>query len=387
MGMPPPAPDAASAPLPSVLQLRSSAGVYGAERVLLALGDGLRRQGVRSRLLGIHNYLLERQPLHEAALAAGQDTVLLPCRGRIDMRTVSALGAQLDATGAGVLHVHDYKSAFYAWLATRQRPRVKLVATLHGWVESSQALRLYTTLELALLRRFDALVVVARDQAARLLRAGVPAARIHQVDNGIALPAAPSPERVAALRGELDLAGPGPVLAAVARLSPEKNLALLLAAFAAVARDDARLLLVGDGPERRALEAQAEALGVQSRVRFAGARADVDDLWGLVDCLALPSLSEGMPLVVLEAMARGIPVVASAVGDVPRLLANASHGRLVPPGDEAALRAALGEALALPRRHDAQAAAFVQSAHSADAMAARYLDLYQELSGHGRKTA
>jgi glycosyltransferase involved in cell wall biosynthesis len=370
-----------------VLQLRSSAGLYGAERVVLALADGLRMRGARCRLLGIRNYLMARQPLHEAALAAGHDAVLLPCRGRIDMRTVSALSAQLAASGATVLHVHDYKSAFYAWLATRQHPRVKLVATLHGWVESSQALRLYTRLELALLRRFDALAVVAQDQAARLLRAGVPAARIHQVDNGIAMPAAPDPSRVSALRGELDLAGSGPVLAAVARLAPEKNLAMLLSAFAASRRDDARLLLVGDGPERAALEAQADALGLRPRVRFAGARTDMDVVWGLVDCLALPSLGEGMPLVVLEAMSRGIPVVASAIGDVPRLLSGSEHGRLVPPGDEAALREAIDAALAGPAAHDARAAAFVQAHHSADAMAARYLDLYQELAGHGRKTA
>ena len=75
----------------SVLQLRSSAGLYGADRMVLALDAGLRRQGARSRLLSIHNYLLATQPLHEAAIAAGQDAVLLPCRGRIDMRTVAAL--------------------------------------------------------------------------------------------------------------------------------------------------------------------------------------------------------------------------------------------------------------------------------------------------------
>jgi L-malate glycosyltransferase len=375
----------------SVLQLRSSAGLYGADRMVLALDGGLRQHGARSRLLSIHNYLLPTQPLHEAAIAAGRDAVLLPCRGRIDMRTVAALRAQLDAHAVDVLHVHDYKSAFYAWLATRQRPRVRLVATLHGWVESSRALRLYNRLEIALLRRFDALVVVAMAQRERLLRAGVARTRVHQVDNGIALPAVATRAGSASLRMELGLGGSGPVFAAVARLSPEKNLPQLVAAFAGVAaaEPDARLLVVGDGPQREALRGQVEQAGLHERVRFAGVRADMERIYPLVDCLVLPSLSEGMPLVVLEAMAHGIPVIASAVGDVPALLAHSQHGRLVPPGDEAALRTAMLEALSGRGRNDMRAAEFIRERHSAHAMAGRYLDLYRELlvERHDRKTA
>ncbi len=374
----------------SILQLRSSAGLYGADRVVLALDEGLRQRGARSRLLSIRNYLLDTQPLHEAALAAGHDAVLLPCRGRIDRRTVAALGTQIDARRVDELHVHDYKSAFYAWLATRRRPQVRLVATLHGWVEASPALRLYTKLEIALLRRFDALVVVAATQSERLLRAGVPHARIHRIDNGIA-DLATGGARSEELRTELGLDGTGPVFAAVARLSPEKNLSQLVSAFAAVVAADgaARLLIVGDGPERQALEAQVARLGLQACVRFAGTRTDMARIYPLVDCVVLPSLSEGMPLVVLEAMACEIPVIASAVGDVPRLLAHTQHGCLLPPGDEATLRAALLAAAAQPARRDAQGAAFVRAHHSGAAMAGRYLDLYRNLlvEGHGRKTA
>jgi len=373
----------------TVLQLRSSAGMYGADGVVLALDQALRSEGVPGVLLCIRNYLLDRQPLHEAAAAAGCDAVLVPCRGRIDMRTVDALVAQIDARGAGVLHVHDYKSAFYAWLAVRRRPGVKLVATLHGWVESSRALRLYTTLELALLRRFDALAVVSRPQVERLLRAGVPRDRIHQVDNGIAMPAPAPPNPT--LRHMLGLDGTGPVLAAVARLSPEKNLAQLVPAFAAAssANPRARLLVVGDGPERDALQALADASGAGGRIVFTGRRDDVADIYRTVDALVLPSLSEGMPLVVLEAMSHGLPVIASAVGEVPRLLAGTAHGVLLPPGDAGQLEAALQQAIAAPPGHDARAVETVRSDYSTAAMAARYLDLYHSLQArdHGRKSA
>lgn len=373
----------------TVLQLRSSAGMYGADRVVLALDQALRSAGSGSALLSIRNYLLDRQPLHETAASAGCDAVLLPCRGRIDMRTVDALVTQVDARGAGVLHAHDYKSAFYAWLAARRRPGVKLVATLHGWVESSRALRLYTTLELALLRRFDALAVVSRPQVERLLRAGVPGNRIHQVDNGIAMPA-PNPTNPA-LRRMPGLEGTGPVLAAVARLSPEKNLGQLVSAFAAAsaANPRARLLVVGDGPERDALQALADTSGGGGRIVFTGRRDDVADIYRTVDALVLPSLSEGMPLVVLEAMSHGLPVIASAVGEVPRLLAGTAHGVLLRPGDTGQLEAALRQMIARPPGHDARAVESVRTRYSTAAMAARYLDVYDSLQArnHGRKSA
>lgn len=375
----------------STLLLRSSAGLYGADRVVLALNNGLAGHGVRSRLLNINNYRMREQPLHELACARGQDSVLLPCRGRIDTGTVNALATQIASAGAAVVHSHDYKSAFYAWLATRRQP-APLVATLHGWVEGSSSLRLYTRLELALLRRFDALVVVAGEQVERLLKAGIPRSRIHQIDNGIETTHADG-AGAAVLRDRLGIAAGSHVFTAVARLSSEKNLSMLLQAFAPVVAHSpgATLVLVGDGPEREALQAQADQLGLARgrQLHFLGARDDMAAIYAMTDCLVLPSLSEGMPLVVLEAMACEVPVLASAVGDIPRLLARSEHGRLVPAGDVVALQAALEEALMLRGRRDVAARAYVDEHHSARAMAGRYLDLYSRLleSTHDRRAS
>jgi len=378
-----------AAPADSILQLRSSAGLYGADRLLVALDDALNLYGVPSRLLSINNYRLQRQPLHEHALAHGCDALLLPCRGKLDMRTVAALVAQIDSCRATTLHVHDYKSAFYAWVAARRRPHMKLVTTLHGWVETSTALRLYTRLELSLLHRFDMLAVVSGDQIQRLVQAGIPRSRIRQIDNGITIGSdAPASS---ALRLELGLGQASRVFAAVGRLAPEKNLPALLDAFAAVAAIEpgARLLLAGDGPEMQPLQAKAVKLGLQGRVLFLGNRPDMERIYPLVDCLLLPSLSEGMPLVALEAMSRGIPVIASAVGSLPSLLAHSDEGQLVPAGDAMALRTAMIEEAARPPRRDRGAAAYVRAHHSSQAMAASYLELYQAArsNGHDRKIA
>ena len=373
-----------------ILQLRSSAGLYGADRMVLALNRGLNRVTqnagtVHSRLLSINNYRMQGQPVHEAAVMAGQPAALLPCRGRLDHATVRALAGEIRTERAQCLHAHDYKSAFYAWLASRIEP-VKLVATLHGQVGTSRSLRFYNRLELALLRRFDALVVVAADQIGTLRAAGITGSRIHLIDNGIELPEAAvcgAPANAAlraAVRAELGLDPAVFVFAAVGRLAKEKNLTMLLEAFAPIGRAaGAVLLLIGDGPERAALEARIAQLGLGAQAQLLGERADMTRLYAGVDCLVLPSLSEGMPLVVLEAMAHGLPVLASRVGEVARLLSHAGQARLLPPGDVGALHAGLHEMRDGPGVADVKARDYVFSQHSPDAMATRYLDLYQSL--------
>lgn len=362
-----------------MLQVRSSAGLYGADKMVLVLNKELAGFDMDSCLLCINNYRSERQHLHDAAVAETQPTVLLPCRGRFDTDTLKALRDEIVRREARVLHVHDYKSAFYALLASREL-RVPIVATIHGWVNNSLTLRVYNWIEVALMRRFDALVVVAESQIERLLGAGLPRKRIHRIDNGIGIPAQGGPA-TSLSRAALGIPQDAYLFAAVGRLAPEKNLGLLLEAFAAQAARAPRsfLLLVGDGPERDALEAQAASLGLGGKVVFTGSRDDVQSIYPLVDCLVMPSLSEGMPLVILEAMSHGIRIVASAVGEIPRLLSHTRMGQTVPPAELAPLQAAMQAAAEAPAGRDESASEYVRRHHSAQAMASRYAEIYRTL--------
>ena len=121
---------------------------------------------------------------------------------------------------------------------------------------------------------------------------------------------------------------------------------------------------------------------------FCGVRKNALDYVQAADCLVLPSLSEGMPLVVLEAMSRGIPVIASAVGEIPRLLANSQYGQVVARGDERALRLAMINSITYTGRHDTKAREYVEKHHSIHAMASKYLDVYESLrmGSHERKS-
>jgi len=374
---------------PSVLQVRSSAGLYGADRMVLTLNRALAAQGVRSRLLSINNYRMREQALHEAAMTQAQDAALLPCEGRLDLRTARALAGQVERLPQPIIHVHDYKSAFYAWLATRRR-RVPLVATLHGWVENSQSQRLYHRIEMALLKKFDALVVVAGAQAERLAQAGIPRSRIHQVDNAIEPPPAVT-DMSPVLRANLGLAPDGYVFGAIGRLSPEKNIGLLLEAFASLAETDhaASLLVVGDGAEREALQARAVELGLGKRAIFTGVRDDMERIYPLIDCLVLPSLTEGMPRFGSRPRESAIPSTPTPVGEWPRLPAHGPRSRQGPVGDLGALATAMRDAAAEPGARDEAARDYVASRHFPAAMANAYLAIYHSLlaNEHGRKAS
>jgi glycosyltransferase involved in cell wall biosynthesis len=201
-----------------------------------------------------------------------------------------------------------------------------------GGPPPSRYTRVVLAADAVVARSVDATVVVAPPLRDFLVdRLHVPARRVVHIDNGLALPEAVLRERAVT------------ELLFVGLLVERKGVHLLLDALA-VAPAHLRLTVVGDGPQRADLEARAAALGLDGRVRFLGFRSDVPDLLAAADAFVLPSLMEQQPLVLIEAMGSGLPVVATRVGGVPDLVGDAgpSGGTLVvPPGDVGALGAAL----------------------------------------------
>jgi glycosyltransferase involved in cell wall biosynthesis len=167
---------------------------------------------------------------------------------------------------------------------------------------------------------------------------GLPAEKLVVILNGVELPKEPIPSPQEARAG-LGLPLDGSVLGAVSRLEPAKGIPFLIRALAQV--DNATLVIVGDGAERAALEALANDLGVARRIHWAGHRRDGDRLLPAFDLFVQPSLHEGLPNTVLEAMAAGLPVVATGVGGTPEVVVDGITGLLVPPRDPDALAQAI----------------------------------------------
>lgn len=231
-----------------------------------------------------------------------------------------------------------------------------------------------------LARRVDRYLAVSREIADELVeRLGWPAEKVEVVYNAVdadraAVPAPPG------LREQLGGSEARPLVLTPARLNAQKGHDTLLEAIAEV--PEALFLLAGDGPERERLEARAAELGLGERVRFLGRREDVPQLLAACDVFALPSLYEGSSLAVLEAMAAGIPVVSSAIGGTEELIDDGRSGLLVPPGDAAALTAALRRVLGDRQLREELAAAArerVDSGLRREQNAERVAAVYREL--------
>jgi glycosyltransferase involved in cell wall biosynthesis len=244
-----------------------------------------------------------------------------------------------------LLHTHDYKSNLIGWVAARQAG-IPIVATVHLHTQTDFRLRLYRQLDLWVLRRFSHIVAVAHAVAQDLVSQGVPPAQITVIHNAIdptqfdlnAFQSAGMRRRL-----ELMIAPEQPVVTFIGRLTAQKGLDYFLSMAAQVQPvvPPARFLIIGDGVLRAQLQAQAQALGLGKAITFLGHREDIPVWLAASDVVVNPSVREGLPYVILEALATARPVVATAVGGVPEVIVDGETGRLVHPGDVQALTQAV----------------------------------------------
>ena len=322
-------------------------------------------------------------------LAGGGAVVEVPALHRAvnpvaDGRATAWLAAWLRANRPHVVHTHSSKAGVVGRLAAAAAgiPAVHTAHTVHGWsfapqlaphrgagwggggkIRQAMIGAAKVNLERALARSTGALVVVTpldRDQG---LAVGVGRADQYRlVRSGVDLSAPRrGRDRRARMRAELGMAGCF-VVGTVGRLVAQKDLRTLIDAYAmsttspGIGGGRGRLVLVGDGPERVELEARARAAGLGDEVVFCGHRADAAELVAAFDVFALPSRWEGLPRALVEAVAAGVPVVATPVGGVAELVRHGQTGTLVPPADAAALAEALRDHARRPGRYRCQAA-------------------------------
>ncbi len=365
-----------------VLHLRNADLLGGPERLLLDQVERARgRDDARLTLVSFGREGAPH-PLLDEARRRGLDARLVAQRGSYDPRLGRRVRALLHEVAPDVVVGHDYKANLLLRRAARLHG-VPWVAVVHGYTAENLKVRLFERWDRRALRHAAAVVVVSEAGALTARAAGVAPERVHLVPNGIdadAVRRAAAAGR-ATLRARLGASPDERLVLALGRLSPEKGQRTLLQAWARLAPPHARLVLVGEGADRPALEALAAGAPA---VTFAGWRGDPHACLGAADLLVLPSLREGLPLALLEAMAVGLPIVASAVGGVPDALDGGRAGVLVPPGDAAALAAALARLLDDPGRAATLGAAArdrVLERYGAAAQAERLLAVYRAATG------
>ncbi|HXD87382.1 MAG TPA: glycosyltransferase [Urbifossiella sp.] len=317
----------------------------------------------------------------------GAPLISIPDRGPWDWRVVKLLLATCRREKVAIWHGHDYKTNALGLLLKRFW-RMRLVTTVHGWVRHTARTPLYYKIDKWCLPRYERVICVSDDLVEECTKCGVAEKNLVFVENGIDAADYRRRRTIREAKEALGFPTSRFLIGAVGRLSDEKGFDVLIRSVHALVqqKEDVHLVIVGEGSERATLERLVAELGMQDRVSLPGWQTDVRGYFEAMDAFALSSHREGLPNVLLEALALEVPLVATRVNGVPRLVQDGENGLLVDTGNCEALTAAL---LALIRdeplrdRFRAAGRQTVEGRYSFATRMGKLKDLYDELLGNG----
>jgi glycosyltransferase involved in cell wall biosynthesis len=324
-----------------------------------------------------------------------------PLAGRLQARNIDVAALRREPTfrpslavriarmtrdaGIDVLHCQQYSPFVYGALATLVRPALKVIYTEHGRFSDAPPSLKRRVVNPWLARLPGAIYAVSDELRGHMLREGFPAHRVGVIHNGIDVGPVPGWADRERARRALGLTPGALTIGTAARLDPVKDLVGLVEAFRVVrnSRPEARLVIAGEGPERQAIRSRVMALGLDDSVIMAGYRADVRALLPALDVYVNSSISEGVSLTILEAMAAELPVVATAVGGTPEVVAHETTGVLVRARDAGSLSAGVLTLAAQPALRRAMGLAgrrAVEARFTMDRMVEDYASVYEQLA-------
>ncbi len=356
----PPASSLFPQPSPVVLDVRVLAGTGGGpDKTILNSPRFLTRAGYHMLCAYMHP---PGDPafaqLSERAKELGAPLLSVMDRGPWDWKVAGQLLQICRRERVAIWHGHDYKSNLLGLLVRPLWP-MRLVTTVHGWVKHTRRTPLYYKIDELCLPHYESVICVSDDLVARCRACRVPEQRCVLIENGIDTEQYCRGQSVAEAKRRLAVPPGRTLIGGVGRLSAEKGFDLLLRAVQQLvaAGHDMGLVIVGEGDERARLEALTAELEIAGRVTLTGYHPDPRPIYEAMDLFVLSSLREGLPNVVLEAMALEVPVLATRIAGVPRLIQDGVNGTLVSPGSadhlaeaislllsDAALRARLAQA-------------------------------------------
>jgi glycosyltransferase involved in cell wall biosynthesis len=362
----------------AAIHLMSTGGFYGAERTVVELAAYLRDQGWDNHVVALEG--AGATELVRRATAERLSAEAFVPSGRLGfLPMVKRLRSLLQRYPRAVVHSHGYKPDLLLAIPGVANGLAR-VATCHSWYSETTRLRALEIADKWVLRGFDHVVAVSPEIRSDLLSSGVAAAKVSFVNNGISAPQVVTDTR-AATRAEFGVPEDAPLLVQIGRLARSKRNDLLLSALTRLSSAPKPwLLLVGDGELRGQLEVEAGRLGLAGRVVFCGYRNDIPRFLAAADALVLSSDKEGLPVIILEAMALRCPIIATDVGAIAATLRDGLDAWIVPANDAIALGHAIeqatGDRAEAGRRAESAYARYREN-YSREVMGRHYMDIYE----------
>jgi glycosyltransferase involved in cell wall biosynthesis len=363
----------------------SSLGMFGGENVLLSLAKEMRSSEFTPIIGVLRNSQNPHTEIAEEAAKHKIDHVVIPCRERLDLKTMFMIREYIFRHDIKIIHTHDYKSDFYGLIASFWT-QTRIISTCHNWIKTSRRTSFYNHVDKFLLRYFDFVVAVSPLIRNILLERGIKRGKTATIYNGVCLDdfRNRNDRDHRDLRNEFGIPLGCHVVGAVGRLSPEKGFAFLLKAAKEVlnAFPNTYFLIVGDGPQRKELSGLCSSLDIGKNVIFTGIRNDIGRIYTVMDLVVISSVMEGLPMTLLEAMASHRPIISTNVGAIPQVIEHKINGLLVEPGHMMQLAAAIKDLLINKEQAEtlAQKGYEKVSRHfTSRAMAIKYLDVYQRM--------
>ena len=366
--------------------VRGSNVILGAEAVILHIISSIDRSRFQTVVASFKDPYVDSIPLLTEAKNIGIPVELVHQYGRFDIVTsVLRLKRLIKKYNIHILHCHEYKSDIIGYLSVLNSG-VHLISTQHLWAGEALRARFYEFMDSLIIhsRVFEKIVAVSEEIKSTLLNNGIKEERISVISNGIDVDSYSNsfpPEDIRFLAGtNADTR----VVCCVGRLSPQKGHRYLIEAAPKIIKEmpNVVFLFVGDGPLCAELKSLAGRMGLQEKIIFLGFRKDIASILKVSDLFVLPSLNEGTPMALLEAMASGKAIVSAEVGGVPELITNGENGILVKPMDSEGLEKAILYLLKNPSiatEFGAKAKEFAKKNLSSKAMTRKYENLYDNI--------
>lgn len=277
----------------------------------------------------------------------------IPVNGPFDIRALTDLRTLLTTRKVALLCTHGFKATVIGWLAARTTG-VPIISFSRGYTAENRKVAFYEWMERRVLMHVDGVICVSEGQQRKLKSFGIHPMRSWIVHNCVTVDGIEKCNNMEGLRREictrLDIPENSIIVVSAGRLSPEKGHRYFIEAIAILKEriNNVCFILCGDGPCKDDLLSQATQLGVAHLCRFPGFRRDMHEIFKVMDMMVLPSLTEGLPNVVLEAFANAKAVVATAVGGVPEIVEDGINGILVEPAQPASLAKAVERLITMP---------------------------------------